>query len=110
MAHSIVVRILLNENERESFGRGFEPGDPLVQVYEGESRFPYEEAFVDFSLEYIFEENQWVSEARRPWYDSARSISVGDVIVLHDKAYAVARGVGFTEIDPVEAGIEELVA
>lgn len=109
MANLIVVRILLNEYERGSFVRGYAPGDPLVQVYEGEHRLPYHE-FAEVSLEFIFEENQWVSEARRPWYDGARSISVGDVIVLHDRAYAVAKGVGFTEIDPVEAGIEELVA
>lgn len=108
MDQPIVVRILLNENERESFIRGYSLGDPLVQVYEGEHRLPDE--FAEVSLEHIFEANQWLSETCRPWYEGARSISVGDVIILHNKAYACAKGVGFTEIDPVQAGIEELVS
>lgn len=109
MAKSIVVRILHNQDERNSFVFGYRHGDPLVQVYEGEHRFIYRDPKgAEFSLEHIFEQNQWVDD-RHPWYDEARSISVGDVIVLHDKAYACEQ-IGFREINPVDAGIRELVA
>lgn len=103
----ITVRILHNQNERQSFAIGYRHGDPLVEIYKGKHRLIYRED-VEISLEYIFEENQWIDNSR-PWYPEARSISVGDVIVLHHKAYACER-VGFREINPVDAGIEELVA
>lgn len=107
MADLIFVRILLNCNESESLFRGYEPGDALVEVYQGTHRLPYQ-FYADVSLEHIFASNQWVDESHRPWYDDARSLSKGDVVVLHDKAYAIDT-VGFREIDPVEAGIEELI-
>lgn len=97
MAKQIRVQILHNQNERDSFFYGYKEGDPLVRVYDAEKALPYREHAV-VSLEFIFEQNQWIGDAKRPWYDDARSLSVGDVIVLHDQAYACER-IGFRPID-----------
>lgn len=108
MAKSIVVRILHNQDERNSFAVGYRHGDPLIQVYEGEHRLLYREE-IEMSLELIFEQNhQWGGSNHQPWYKSARSLSVGDVIVIHNRAFACEE-IGFREINPVDAGIEELV-
>jgi hypothetical protein len=105
MAEQITIRIFHNENERQSFVHGYSIGDPLKEVYCGEHRLLYKEASgINLSLEYIFEENQWLDH-RRPWYDGARSLSVGDVIVIGRRAFSVCN-VGFGEIDPAEAGLE----
>lgn len=101
MIDTIKVRILHNANERESFLRGYEEGDPLTCVYEGDHRLPYRE-FAETSLEHIFASNQWVDDARRPWYDGARSLSVGDVIELAGTAYA-CEPIGFRELKEVSA-------
>lgn len=108
---SVTVRVLHNQNESQSFDVGYRHGDPLIEVYEGKHRFPYKDPeALELSLEQIFEQNQWAEKGSvHPWYPDARSLSVGDVIVLHHKAYACER-VGFREINPVDAGIEELIA
>lgn len=98
MTEQIEVRILHNENERDSFFRGYSEGDPLNEVYSGMRRLPHrEEESIINSLEYIFMENQW-RDLHRPWYNDARSLSVGDVIVLGEKAYACDH-VGFSEVN-----------
>lgn len=95
----ITVRILHNENERESFHHGYQDGDSLKEVYKGRRPLMHKTPESrTLSLEYIFEANQWVDDAHRPWYE-ARSLSVGDVIVLQRRAFACER-VGFREIDP----------
>lgn len=92
-AEPIQIRILHNENTYAMMD-GYTPGDPLVEVFSDDQRFlPFREDAI-VSLEYVYEENQWIDEKRRPWYDGARSVSKGDVVVLGDKAYAVA-SVGF---------------
>lgn len=99
----IQIRILHNQNECESFMRGYEEGDPLVVVFEDDERFLPHREFAEVSLDYIYAENQWINETRRPWYDDARSLSKGDVIVLGDAAYAI-ESIGFKklDVDPVE--------
>ncbi len=88
MAH---VQIFHNKNERESFFRGFERTDPLELVYSNED-------LPDTILaEEVYAANQHVDAHHRPWYDLKRSVSVGDVIVIDERAYAVER-VGFKEI------------
>lgn len=100
MVDSIQVQILLNHNDHGMI-RGYRPGDELVKVYEGEHRLPYREEAIT-SLEYIFEQNQWLDRSQ-PWYQG-RSLSMGDVVVLHETAYAVA-SIGFEKIDMPEAVI-----
>lgn len=96
MADPIRIIILHNDNPLAMLD-GYDEGDTLTEVYRDETRyFSYRED-AEVSLDYIYAENQWVSETHRPWYDDARSVSKGDVIVLHDKAYAVD-SIGFTDV------------
>lgn len=98
----MTVRILHNENERSSFVHGYKDGDPLKEVYRGEHRLPYQEELGRvFALDHIFEQNQW-HDFGRPWYDDARSLSVGDVVMLNDRAFAAERGSGFREVELAE--------
>lgn len=103
---SITVRIFHNRETPEAHARGYEYGDTLDQVYCGEKRLPYRE-FAETSLEFIYEQNRWV-DGSFPWYEEARSIAVGDVIVLDNKVYSI-EPIGFKELDPVHACLEELV-
>lgn len=102
-ADPIQIRILHNENPNAMLD-GYTEGDPLAEIYSVEKFLPHRE-YATISLEYIFEQNQWIDENHRPWYSEARSLSKGDVIVLGEKAYAVAT-IGFDEL---HVNVEELV-
>lgn len=104
MPDPIQIRILLNQHMAAMID-GYMPGDPLTEVFSDERFLPYREDAV-VSLEYIFEENQWIDANRRPWYDGARSLSKGDVVILHDKAWAVA-SMGF---DLLPMDVDKLLA
>lgn len=103
MAEPIQILILHNDNPLAMMD-GYQEGDKLTLVYQVRRWLPHRE-YAESSLDHIYEENQWVDEIHRPWYDDARSVSKGDVIVLHDKAYAVD-SIGFTE---VKVSVEDLV-
>lgn len=95
------VQLLHNQNERESFVRGYAEGDSLCRVFDGEPNFiPYRED-LEVGLHFIYEANQYLNKTRRPWYKDARSLCVGDVIVLGEKAYSIDH-VGFTELQGFE--------
>lgn len=95
------VQILHNQNERESFLRGYRTGDPLIRVYDDEPSMliPYREDLI-VGLEFIYEMNQYAG-VRKPWYEDARSLAMGDVIVLGDRAFAIER-IGFKELHDFE--------
>jgi hypothetical protein len=103
MADPILILILHNDNPLAMID-GYMYGDPLTMVYRDTKCLPHRE-YAEVSLNYVYAENQWVDEAHRPWYDDARSLSKGDVIVLQDKAYTVA-SIGF---DEVKISVEGLV-
>lgn len=90
MAH---VRILHNKNERESFFEGYKATDPLVCVFDG-----YRDLKGPDTAVAVFVANQHDGGVT-PWYKGRRALSVGDVIMVDGKAFAVER-VGFKEIDP----------
>lgn len=93
--HSIRILILHNDNPLAMLD-GYQEGDTLTPVYEARRFLPWRE-YAEVSLDHIYAENQWVDENHRPWYDDARSLSKGDVIVLADKAYSVD-SVGFSDV------------
>ena len=96
MADPIAVILLHNQNPMAMLD-GYSHKDPLTVVYRDAKHLPYR-VDAEVSLDYIYAENQWVDNDHRPWYDDARSLSKGDVIVLHDKAYAIGT-VGFQEVE-----------
>ena len=100
------IQILHNANERESFFRGYAEGDSLVRVFDGEPPvfIPYRED-LEVGLHFVYEANQYVGESRHPWYSDARSLCMGDVIVLGDNAYAIEQ-VGFKHLPGFEVPYE----
>lgn len=95
------VQILHNQNERESFLRGYQQGDPLLRVYDGEPKGLRDQDNLEYNLEFIYRQNQHGVPGSYPWYQDARSLSVGDVIVIGTRAFAVAN-LGFTELENFE--------
>lgn len=92
------AQIWHNKNERESFFRGWDPEDHMELRWEGPLHRSWKNDQMNQAvLEVVFDSNQHVDAKHRPWYEG-RSLSVGDVIVLDDQAYAIER-VGFKEIE-----------
>lgn len=94
------VQILHNQNERNSFLDGYTEGDSLICVYDG--HYILYHLDLEVRLNFIYEQNQYAPEMNLiPWYDHARSLCMGDVICLNDKAYAIERR-GFKELEGFE--------
>lgn len=88
------VQLLLNQNTRESFRVGYSEGDRMVRMAD-KTIARYRHAMHSSVLEAVYRDNQHLDDSG-PWYEG-RSLSMGDVICLDDRAYAVER-VGFRKL------------
>ncbi len=98
------VKVYLNTNERESFLRGYVPGDPLrlAATWTTPQHNPGEE-LNRASRELNIDEptTDWARQYRA---DRNRSLSVGDVVVFGETAWACEK-VGWTQVGMSDAVI-----
>lgn len=92
------VKVYLNENLRDSFVRGYVPGDPLRLAASWEERFQRNPGEI---LEHVFDElnideptESWAREYRA---NRNRSLSKGDVVVFGETAWA-CESVGWKQV------------
>jgi hypothetical protein len=102
MSDKVTVKVLLNQTSRFM---AYSAGDRLVQALVFESGFPACGS-VDRLLNIVFEQLN-IDEPRADWairyrVERNRSLSVGDVVVVGEQAWAVD-SVGWTPVS-VEAG------
>lgn len=93
----VTVKVYLNTNERESFMRGYQHGDPLklAATWTTSQRNPHEElnrAFRELNIDSPTE--KWAKDyrARRN-----RSLSKGDVVVFGETAWS-CESVGWKQL------------
>jgi hypothetical protein len=101
LEEGIPVKVYLNRNERESFMYGWSPGHPLELAAEYQSPYGDEidgienapgiagilnQTFRELNID--FPETDWGKDYR---HRGMRSLSVGDVVVIGELAYACER-------------------